>query len=124
MTNSDADNQYDDESLSLSSSLLPPTLPDNNKEAEEDDDDGKDEEEERTRTVLDFTSGVDLKEALSEAFGGKKKDVFLPNPADPAKKMNAVQVGCFGDDARCSPTAVSNIHDVRVSYRRRCCRFS
>lgn len=75
-----------------------------------------DEVEERTRTVLDFSSGVDLKDALSEAFRGKKKDVLLPHPdSDPVseKRMNSVQVGCFGD-LRCSPKAVSNINNVRI----------
>ena len=67
--------------------------------------------EERTRTVLDFTSIVDLKEALSEAFEGKKRDVVLRDSA--ARKLSAVQLGCFGEE-RCSPTTVSNIHDVRI----------
>jgi hypothetical protein len=74
------------------------------------------EVEERTRTVLDYSSSIDLKEALLEAFEGKKKDVVLPNPASesaPESRMNAVQVGCFGG-VGCSPNAVSNINDVRT----------
>jgi hypothetical protein len=73
------------------------------------------EVEERTRTVLDYSSSIDLKEALSEAFEGKRKDVVIPKPAsEPEPRMNAVQVGCFGG-VGCSPNAVSNINDVRTA---------
>lgn len=74
--------------------------------------------EERTRTVLDFSSDVDLKQALSEAIKGGKNAPTL-NPAGDStseRKMGSVMVGCLGshDDPQDARNAASGMNDVCI----------